>query len=130
MWFFFSSRRRHTRCALVTGVQTCALPISARIADEIGMERQRAYLRKLGFMAPVDIELKERGRTLTPAPWGRAAVLTVGFVHGMAVTPLHLATAYAAIVPGGIRSEARRLVKVWSVRVDHCGRRRIQTTQP
>src|SRR3546814_12686601 len=29
-WFFFSSRRRHTRCALVTGVQTCALPISDR----------------------------------------------------------------------------------------------------
>src|SRR3546814_8024068 len=28
--FFFSSRRRHTRCALVTGVQTCALPILAR----------------------------------------------------------------------------------------------------
>src|SRR3546814_6095335 len=28
--FFFSSRRRHTRCALVTGVQTCALPISAQ----------------------------------------------------------------------------------------------------
>src|SRR3546814_10817321 len=29
MCFFFSSRRRHTRCALVTGVQTCALPILA-----------------------------------------------------------------------------------------------------
>src|SRR3546814_1849297 len=28
--FFFSSRRRHTRCALVTGVRTCALPISAK----------------------------------------------------------------------------------------------------
>src|SRR3546814_1403019 len=28
--FFFSGRRRHTRCALVTGVQTCALPISAK----------------------------------------------------------------------------------------------------
>src|SRR3546814_7093681 len=28
--FFFSSRRRHTRCALVTGVQTCALPICVR----------------------------------------------------------------------------------------------------
>src|SRR3546814_4174578 len=28
IFFFFSSRRRHTRCALVTGVQTCALPIS------------------------------------------------------------------------------------------------------
>src|SRR3546814_2495383 len=39
MLFFFSSRRRHTRCALVTGVQTCALPISDRrwlIADERG----------------------------------------------------------------------------------------------
>src|SRR3546814_5114895 len=29
--FFFSSRRRHTRCALVTGVQTCALPISQQL---------------------------------------------------------------------------------------------------
>src|SRR3546814_19999662 len=29
--FFFSSRRRHTRCALVTGVQTCALPISLKL---------------------------------------------------------------------------------------------------
>src|SRR3546814_9299100 len=35
--FFFSSRRRHTRCALVTGVQTCALPISDRrgLSDEM-----------------------------------------------------------------------------------------------
>src|SRR3546814_7382162 len=31
--FFFSSRRRHTRCALVTGVQTCALPISPTIVN-------------------------------------------------------------------------------------------------
>src|SRR3546814_4331191 len=30
VFFFFSSRRRHTRCALVTGVQTCALPILLR----------------------------------------------------------------------------------------------------
>src|SRR3546814_1327120 len=33
--FFFSSRRRHTRCALVTGVQTCALPICARFAPQL-----------------------------------------------------------------------------------------------
>src|SRR3546814_6191604 len=33
MVFFFSSRRRHTRCALVTGVQTCALPISGLRAE-------------------------------------------------------------------------------------------------
>src|SRR3546814_6320209 len=34
-FFFFSSRRRHTRCALVTGVQTCALPILARSSPHI-----------------------------------------------------------------------------------------------
>src|SRR3546814_2737440 len=33
LFVFFSSRRRHTRCALVTGVQTCALPISVRGAN-------------------------------------------------------------------------------------------------
>src|SRR3546814_9559550 len=36
--FFFSSRRRHTRCALVTGVQTCALPISVSyVASRMGV---------------------------------------------------------------------------------------------
>src|SRR3546814_17829169 len=38
--FFFSSRRRHTRCALVTGVQTCALPIS-------GLSYRHAFTRVL-----------------------------------------------------------------------------------
>src|SRR3546814_8477495 len=33
VFFFFSSRRRHTRCALVTGVQTCALPILSRWSE-------------------------------------------------------------------------------------------------
>src|SRR3546814_1560768 len=33
--FFCESRRRHTRCALVTGVQTCALPIYCKVCDEI-----------------------------------------------------------------------------------------------
>src|SRR3546814_8676774 len=35
--FFFSSRRRHTRCALVTGVQTCALPISTMVSNDLVM---------------------------------------------------------------------------------------------
>src|SRR3546814_10534828 len=38
---FFSSRRRHTRCALVTGVQTCALPISGSPAPFMDMMRRR-----------------------------------------------------------------------------------------
>src|SRR3546814_1089661 len=44
--FFFSSRRRHTRCALVTGVQTCALPISFRQSlrpgGQLGVRRHDA----------------------------------------------------------------------------------------
>src|SRR3546814_5457326 len=43
-YFFFSSRRRHTRCALVTGVQTCALPIYAGDRSELA-ERWRAEAR-------------------------------------------------------------------------------------
>src|SRR3546814_7630089 len=42
--FFFSSRRRHTRCALVTGVQTCALPILSRY----GAEECERLLDRLG----------------------------------------------------------------------------------
>src|SRR3546814_236435 len=42
--FFFSSRRRHTRCALVTGVQTCALPISPSRAASRGDEGRPAVL--------------------------------------------------------------------------------------
>src|SRR3546814_2402473 len=34
LFFFFSSRRRHTRCALVTGVQTCALPIFSNVFEQ------------------------------------------------------------------------------------------------
>src|SRR3546814_1151545 len=46
--FFFSSRRRHTRCALVTGVQTCALPIfpgtkpDAKVQKVVPIARARA----------------------------------------------------------------------------------------
>src|SRR3546814_652436 len=46
MFFFFSSRRRHTRCALVTGVQTCALPIlaAATTVGDKGLERTEALI--------------------------------------------------------------------------------------
>src|SRR3546814_9277855 len=39
--FFFSSRRRHTRCALVTGVQTCALPIYPVAKPDVDKRKQR-----------------------------------------------------------------------------------------
>src|SRR3546814_14056368 len=43
-FFFFSSRRRHTRCALVTGVQTCALPISIDMLEQLPFPK---HLRKV-----------------------------------------------------------------------------------
>src|SRR3546814_6539711 len=61
LWlFFFSSRRRHTRCALVTGVQTCALPISRQYeADEAVI-----YARK--FKVPIEWLLTGKGNSVTP----------------------------------------------------------------
>src|SRR3546814_1619269 len=47
LFFFFSSRRRHTRCALVTGVQTCALPISrAQVIAELQEARTKGLLSR------------------------------------------------------------------------------------
>ena len=76
---------------------------TAQIALQVGAARQRAFLQKMGFLAPVAIELRERGRTLTPGnDWGEIATMTVGFGHGIAVTPLHLATGYATLFNGGV----------------------------
>ncbi|MFC7536593.1 peptidoglycan D,D-transpeptidase FtsI family protein [Sphingomonas sp. GCM10030256] len=75
---------------------------TAQIADQIGATRQKAFLKKMGFLDPLAIELKERGRTLTPREWSRTDVMTVGFGHSIAVTPVHLASGYATLFNGGI----------------------------
>ena len=75
---------------------------TARIADAMGPERMQAAFRALGFNEAPQIELRERTRPLWPADWGRLTVMTSGYGHGVAVTPLHLASAYAALVNGGI----------------------------
>src|SRR3546814_8687783 len=63
VYFFFSSRRRHTRCALVTGVQTCALPI-CRLkkcgANCIGVPADGAGIR-IDALARILDDLKARG---------------------------------------------------------------------
>src|SRR3546814_19464963 len=57
MILFFSSRRRHTRCALVTGVQTCALPIFLQhVLDQVN-----AAARAIEFVAEKDIGRAGRG---------------------------------------------------------------------
>jgi cell division protein FtsI (penicillin-binding protein 3) len=77
---------------------------TAQMADELGMERQRAFLDRMGMLTPVPIELRETGRPILPEPWGRLATMTVGYGHGMAVTQLHLATGFATLVNGGIHN--------------------------
>src|SRR3546814_2461555 len=52
-FFFFASRRRHTRCALVTGVQTCALPISI-ISHTTSSVLNCVVLSPLSFAADLD----------------------------------------------------------------------------
>jgi cell division protein FtsI (penicillin-binding protein 3) len=85
---------------------------TAVIAAEIGAARQRGFLEKMGFLSPIEIELKERGRTLSPGSnWGEIATMTVGYGHGIAVTPLHLANGYATLFNGGIYRPAT-LMKV------------------
>ena len=62
---------------------------TAQIADQLGTRRQKYWLGKMGFTGPVPIELRERGRALTPGSrWGPFETMTVGFGQGIAVAPL------------------------------------------
>src|SRR3546814_4440218 len=68
--FFFSSRRRHTSCALVTGVQTCALPISAPpalAADLVYAPVPGVVDAPAPFLAPV-ITAPATSPSLVPPP--------------------------------------------------------------
>ena len=75
----------------------------AQIADMLGTERQKAWLKKMGFLDRVEIELKEKGRPLTPGSrWGPFETMTIGFGQGIAVAPLQLAMGYATLFDGGV----------------------------
>lgn len=76
--------------------------VTAQIADQLGKERLQATFRALEFDRRPRIELSERGRPLWPSSWGRTTTMTAGYGHSIQVTPLHLASAYAALVNGGI----------------------------
>src|SRR3546814_3160945 len=64
--FFFSSRRRHTRCALVTGVQTCALPIFLHsVRGRYGFDRvYRASLQNIKADVTVTIPTEKGGQQI------------------------------------------------------------------
>src|SRR3546814_3562587 len=96
--FFFSSRRRHTRCALVTGVQTCALPISRLVVSAIEHDSVLRPARAAGL--PVtEVPAGPDGRV---DPAAVAAALDAG--EGPALVCLMLAN-------NETRSEERRVGK-------------------
>ena len=75
---------------------------AARLAVDVGAERQRAFLGTFGMFQRVPLESPERGLPIVPRRWSKHTTMTVGFGHGLAVTPLHLIASYAALVNGGI----------------------------
>ena len=76
---------------------------TARLALRIGGERQSAFLGSLGLLEPTPVELVEaaRARPIVPARWLELTQMTASYGHGIAVSPVHLAAAYASLLNGG-----------------------------
>src|SRR3546814_3358293 len=102
LYFFFANRRRHTICALVTGVQTCALPISewrlrrrtSSRRDDGLPNRDRCATNRLLFYVPLSKLL--RAQALSTAALG-AAFLAWAFVAGAFSGAAALGSAVSAL---------------------------------
>jgi cell division protein FtsI (penicillin-binding protein 3) len=77
---------------------------AAHIALGVGPDRQRTWLRAMGMFSKVGIQLPEEGLPIVPpaSNWKEATTMTVGFGHGIAVSPLHVVRGTAALANGGI----------------------------
>jgi cell division protein FtsI (penicillin-binding protein 3) len=77
---------------------------AAHIAQTVGAERQRTWLKAMGMFGRTGIELPESARPLIqPASaWKEVVTMTVAFGHGISVTPLHVVRGTAAIANGGL----------------------------
>ncbi len=75
---------------------------AAKMALDAGIDAQRAMLRRLGLLSKPGIELSEVGKPLAPARWREINAMTIAFGHGVAVSPLQLASGVAAVVNGGL----------------------------
>ena len=73
---------------------------TAKMALDVGLAKHKAFLGKLGLLERLNTEIPGR-QPLLPPRWTRVASMTVGFGHGLSVTPLQLAAAGAALVNGG-----------------------------
>jgi cell division protein FtsI (penicillin-binding protein 3) len=74
---------------------------AARMAMDAGTAAQRAFLGRLGLTRAASIELAEAGRPMVPSPWREINTMTIAYGHGLAVSPVHMTSAVAAVVNGG-----------------------------
>ena len=74
---------------------------AAKLGLAVGGKRMRRFLADLGMFRKTPVEIGENGRPLFPRRWRQINTMTVSFGHGVAVSPLHLTSAVAAIVNGG-----------------------------
>ncbi|MBN8542648.1 MAG: penicillin-binding protein 2 [Alphaproteobacteria bacterium] len=74
-----------------------------KMALDLGTESQQEYLRKLGLLDPVSIELPERAKPLVPSDWRKINTMTISFGHGISVSPLHVVQAIASLVGDGTK---------------------------
>ena len=75
---------------------------AAKLGLAVGGKRLRHFLANLGMFRKTPVEISENGRPLYPRRWREINTMTVSFGHGVAVSPLHLTSAVAAVVNGGI----------------------------
>lgn len=74
---------------------------AAKMAVDVGTDGQRKFLGSLGLLERLEIEIPELVSPQLPYRWGELETMTIGFGHGLSVSPLHLATAMGAMVNGG-----------------------------
>lgn len=74
----------------------------ALMGQELGTKRLQGSYKKFGFFDPVDLPFIEKSNPLTPKPWRSVHDLTASFGHGLAVSPLHVASAASAIMNDGV----------------------------
>jgi cell division protein FtsI (penicillin-binding protein 3) len=74
---------------------------AAKMALDLGIERHKTFLGKLGLLSRLSTEIGESAAPLSPSPWGRLNTITIAYGHGLSVTPLQLATATLPLVNGG-----------------------------
>ncbi len=74
-----------------------------KVAQQFGIQNQKAYFKKFGVLEPIRLELPEIGSPLTPREWREPTLMTASYGYGISVTPLQILTVVASIINDGIK---------------------------